>query len=87
MRIEVLLREVRRASGMSQSRLSRESGVCQPAISKIETGDRVPQLETLVRLGRALGVSEVTLYRVVEGKALIAIAEEESDNPLVDIDW
>jgi hypothetical protein len=38
-------------------------------------------------LGRALGVSEVTLYRVVEGKALIAIAEEESDNPLVDIDW
>ncbi len=88
MRIEVLLREVRESYGISQSRLSAESGVCQPAISKIETGDRVPQLETLVRLGRALGVSEGDLYRVVEGDAeMVSEPVEESSNPLVDIDW
>ena len=45
----------RRAAGLSQRELSRESGVAQSAIARIERGQQVPRADTLERLLAACG--------------------------------
>lgn len=57
------LREARRQAGVSQDDLARESGVDRTAISTYERGRREPNLRTVVKLARALGVSPATLLR------------------------
>jgi lambda repressor-like predicted transcriptional regulator len=56
------LRALLAASGMSQVRLARASGVGQPAISMMLARDCRPQRRTVERLSRALGVPPEELW-------------------------
>ena len=51
---EVLL--LRRRAGVTQSRLAELAGTSQPTIAAYESGSKVPNLRTLRRLARALGL-------------------------------
>lgn len=46
----------RRALGLTQARLAELSGLDQSAISRLESGSRLPPLPALERLAAALGV-------------------------------
>jgi len=83
MEIKILLRSVRKSRGMGQPELARRSNICQPAISKIETGGQVPQIVTLERLARALGVEASELYQITEEPGDI----NYQDAPVVTVDW
>lgn len=51
------LPELRRAGGMSQEELASKIGVSRQAVSKWETGEAMPDLNKLLALSDALGVS------------------------------
>lgn len=53
--------------GLSQSALGRMVGLSQPAIARIEAGDRVPTVETLLRLSDALGMEFLLDIRPANG--------------------
>jgi transcriptional regulator with XRE-family HTH domain len=50
------LKRLRRDAGMSQEALAEESGLHRTEVSLLETTERDPQLKTIVRLARALGI-------------------------------
>ncbi len=50
------LRETRAASGLTQERLARLSGLHRTEISKLDRGRTDPRLSTIVRLARSLDV-------------------------------
>jgi len=50
-----LLREARRAAGLSQAELARRAGTSQPAIARYESGAASPSVRTLERLLYSLG--------------------------------
>jgi transcriptional regulator with XRE-family HTH domain len=51
------LRDLRELRGLTQSEMGARSGISPAAISHFETGQRVPSLDSLVKLSDALGVS------------------------------
>lgn len=51
------LRKIRVEKGLSQSELARRSQVHRVSINRYEAGQIKPNLETLVKLSRALGVT------------------------------
>ncbi len=51
------IREIRQQAGLTQPELGERAKMAAAEISKIENGRRTPTLETLERLGRALGIS------------------------------
>ena len=55
---------------MTQGDLSDCSGVSLDAITRIETGSRSPNLKTLERLMKALGVKLSAFFVVMEGSQL-----------------
>jgi predicted transcriptional regulator len=57
------LRRTRRGQKVSQDDLAQRSGVDRSAISNYERGRREPNLRTIVKLARALGVHPMTLLR------------------------
>jgi transcriptional regulator with XRE-family HTH domain len=57
------LREARRAAGLSQEELAKRAGIDRPTISVYEHGKREPNMSTLVKLARALGVPAEALVR------------------------
>ena len=50
-------RTIRERRGLTQVALGQRAGMAPASISHFETGQRVPSLESLVRLADALGVS------------------------------
>jgi DNA-binding XRE family transcriptional regulator len=50
------LRSIRRSRNLTQKEVAERAGVSQPALSRIELGGGVPDIETLRRLGNAMGV-------------------------------
>jgi transcriptional regulator with XRE-family HTH domain len=50
------VRHLRRLAGVTQSRLAELAGTSQPTIAAYESGSKVPNLRTLRRLARALGL-------------------------------
>jgi transcriptional regulator with XRE-family HTH domain len=52
---QAVLREMRRAAGLSQRDLARRAGTSQPAIARYERGVATPSWETLQRLAAACG--------------------------------
>ena len=50
------LRAIRRNRNLTQKEVAERAGITQPALSRIELGGGVPDLETLRRLGNAMGV-------------------------------
>lgn len=65
------LREARVARGMSQSELGERVGITQAQISRFEGGLADLRLESLVELGRGLGLEVVLVPR---GKVRAALA-------------
>jgi transcriptional regulator with XRE-family HTH domain len=51
------LRESREMRSMTQAELGKKAGVAPASVSHFETGQRVPSLESLVKLADALEVS------------------------------
>jgi transcriptional regulator with XRE-family HTH domain len=51
----------RARQGLSQSQVSKRSGVHVTEVSRIERGLRDPKLSTIVRLARAMGVEPARL--------------------------
>ena len=47
------------AAGLTQKELAERIGATQPAIARLERGERLPTVETLYRLAKALGVDFV----------------------------
>ncbi|QBS42414.1 multiprotein-bridging factor 1 family protein [Nocardia sp. CS682] len=58
------VRAAREARGWSQSDLAERSGLKQHAVSRLESGDVVPTLKTLLRVSDALDVEIVTVKHV-----------------------
>jgi transcriptional regulator with XRE-family HTH domain len=52
-----VVREARGRAGLTQRELARATGMFQPAIARIESGDVVPRIDTLVRVLAACGAS------------------------------
>jgi transcriptional regulator with XRE-family HTH domain len=50
------LRAIRRSRNLTQKEVADRAGISQPALSRIELGGGVPDIETLRRLGNAMGV-------------------------------
>lgn len=51
------LREARERLGLTQEQVAERSGVHATEVSRIEGGKRDPQVSTLLRLAKAVGVS------------------------------
>lgn len=60
-RLDVALKILRIARGMSQKQLEEASGVRNNAISKYESGKATPKLDTLLKLTAGLGLPLSTL--------------------------
>lgn len=54
-----LVRDVRRAAGLSQAQVAALSGIAQPNLSAFERGRRTPSAENLQRLVEACGLELV----------------------------
>jgi len=50
------LRVIRRSRNLTQKEVAKRAGISQPALSRSELGGGVPDIETLRRLGNAMGV-------------------------------
>ncbi len=53
----------RKISGLSQTQLAEVSGVKQPAIARLESGKSDPQLSTMMRVLRPLGLTLAIVQR------------------------
>jgi transcriptional regulator with XRE-family HTH domain len=58
-----LVRVARLRSGLTQSEVARRSGLSPEYLSRLEAGKFSPTIETLQRIGAALGVSIFTILR------------------------
>ncbi len=63
-----VLRELRRARGLSQERLALEAGYDRSYVGELERGEKSPSLRTIFRLARAIGVSPSALLAAVEAR-------------------
>lgn len=57
------VRRVRSSMGLTLGEVSKRSGVSRAMLSRLETGDVMPSLETLVALTGALGVGLASLFQ------------------------
>jgi ribosome-binding protein aMBF1 (putative translation factor) len=58
-RLAVMIARLREDKGLSQRDLARVTGLKQPQIARIESGDYLPTLETLWKLADALGAQVI----------------------------
>lgn len=58
-RLAVMISALREDKGLSQRDLARITGLKQPQIARIESGDYLPTLETLMKLVNALGAQVI----------------------------
>jgi ribosome-binding protein aMBF1 (putative translation factor) len=63
------LRTHRKGHGLSQRGAARKLGLYQSQVARLESGDRTPELETLVRVARELGLT-LTVRITPEGATL-----------------
>lgn len=62
-RIAERLRFLRKQRGLDPATVARRSGLARPNVHRLERGLHRPQMETLVRLARALGVTLADIVR------------------------
>lgn len=55
------LKELRERKNLTQEKLAQLSGVSRGTISLLESGSTNPTLDTLIKLGRVLNVSPITI--------------------------
>jgi transcriptional regulator with XRE-family HTH domain len=56
------VRQLRKSKGMTTRSLAREAGISTETLNAIEHGRRQPQVRTLGKLARALGVAAKDLF-------------------------
>jgi ribosome-binding protein aMBF1 (putative translation factor) len=56
------IRRLREEQGMTQEQLAEKVGTTQPAIARLEAGGTEPRLDTLERIGSALGLELVVRF-------------------------
>jgi transcriptional regulator with XRE-family HTH domain len=89
-RVGMRLREARSAAGLSQSELEQISGIPKARLSRYENGHVEPSIQTLVRLARALNVSEASLlgdsrailegfFRVMSQRGIRITSQEQTE--------
>lgn len=59
--LRIALKDAREAAGLSFNELSARAGVNRRAISMIESGDRIPSIETFVKIAAGLGIAPTDL--------------------------
>jgi transcriptional regulator with XRE-family HTH domain len=64
----LVLRDYRKAKGLSQQELALESGYDRAFLSRLERGVRRPSLTTLILLARLLSVPSDAFLREVEAR-------------------
>ena len=57
---------IREAKGLTQEQLGWASGLHQTAIARIETGDRMPTLGTILKLAAGLEVPPAKLFAGID---------------------
>lgn len=75
-----VLSEIRSAMGWTQARLAREARLDQSFVSRMESGERVPERETLLRIIDALGASPFDQERLF---AAAGYRSPALDDPLI----
>jgi transcriptional regulator with XRE-family HTH domain len=61
--------KLRKSRGISMNELSVRTGLARSFITYMEKGERIPSLETLARIGYALGISPGELVKRTEKSA------------------
>ncbi len=69
--------------GLSQTALGRSLGISQPAVARIESGEHLPTIDTLVRLSDGLGI-EFSLNIVPPSKQGELISDHAEHAPVVE---
>lgn len=81
------IRALRTQRGLTQEALCERAGISRDAVTRIESGSRVPTIDTLDRLAKGLGVSVSELVQTSPLKApkqpmpvrrVVALLEEQS---------
>ena len=65
MRVEILLKEVRKRKGYSLEKLSKLTGISSSHLNYIENNSKEPTISVLVRIALTLNVKIEELYRVI----------------------
>lgn len=65
MKIEILLKEVRKKKGYSLEKLSKLTGISSSHLNYIENNQKEPSISILVRIALALNVKIEELYKVI----------------------
>lgn len=66
MRIEILLKEIRKKKGYSLEQLSRLTGISSSHLNYIEKNEKEPSLSMAVRLAQVLNIDIKELYKVIQ---------------------
>jgi len=65
MRVEILLREVRKEKGYTLEELAKVTGMSKGHLSRIERQETEPTISTLARISLALHVDINKLYKII----------------------
>ena len=73
------IKEIRNKKNISQVQLAELLGITQPSLAAIESGKRVPKLETLMRIAAALDTSVLSLLpsEISEGSIIPSPEDRE----------
>ena len=66
MKIEFLIRDIRKSKKLTLKQLQRKSGVNKTEINDIERGDKMPNIITLELIAKGLQTNITELYKVIE---------------------
>jgi transcriptional regulator with XRE-family HTH domain len=82
MRADQVLRQARRRSDLTQRQLAALTGIAQPTIARIESGESVPRVDTLDRLLEACGEELEAVPRMGVGIDRTVICQLLAMSPL-----
>ncbi len=75
------LKQLRKENGLSQQRLSMETGIAQVTVSEYESGRNFPSVKTLLRLAEFFGVSTDYLLGLtdIRGTLRSGVSDDEAE--------
>jgi transcriptional regulator with XRE-family HTH domain len=66
MRVEILLREIRKEKNITLDELARKTGMSKGHLSRIERKETDPTITSLARIALALNIDITKLYKIVK---------------------
>lgn len=66
MRVEILLRDIRKEKNITLDELSKKTGMSKGHLSKIERRETEPTITSLARIALALNVDITRLYKIIK---------------------